>query len=233
MKQEKNKERELRTGIEDNSSPSCCCPMRRKPFIYLLVILTILFLAATIRRCTQSNEQERSHSGENKIAVTTSTSSKPSQHVTRRRVMCNKFKIVAAIQDSLVTCSLDTDLPDEAEVVVSIKRTYSKKGSPIKYSIPYYTQRSTVDAWRTANLVRLNEEEWKEKLHAVQKETSGSDTNSKINYPAPSITVSAIVPISQSFDSLLGKNNYKLTGTAVKGKHIKTLEDKLKISYPL
>lgn len=43
------------------------------------------------------------------------------------QVICNKFKLVTKVTDSTLDLSLDTDLPNNTVVMVSVSRSYLEK----------------------------------------------------------------------------------------------------------
>ena len=65
---------------------------------------------------------------------------------------------------------LDTDLPDNAEVIVSVIRTYTatSAGNTDSYSQDYFTERGEVAQWRETRIIPLDADDWKQKLSEHQ-----------------------------------------------------------------
>ena len=65
---------------------------------------------------------------------------------------------------------LDTDLPDNAEVLMSVIRTYTATtaGKTGSYSQDYFTEHGEVAQWRETRIVPLDADDWKQKLSEHQ-----------------------------------------------------------------
>jgi len=63
-------------------------------------------------------------------------------------LVTDTFDIVASIQGSILKLSLDTDLPDDTVISVTVARSYWEKGNSEEYERPYFEQDSTVGKWR-------------------------------------------------------------------------------------
>ena len=66
--------------------------------------------------------------------------------------------------------SLDTDLPDNTIVMVSVSRSYWEAGSPDEYSVDYFSEKRMVGAWRSRREIRVDDTSWNSALRAKQKE---------------------------------------------------------------
>ena len=63
-------------------------------------------------------------------------------------VVCNRFEALAKRTGDTLTLSLDTDLPDFTDVMVSVSRAYYKRGSSVEYPLDYFQEKSSVGKWR-------------------------------------------------------------------------------------
>lgn len=149
-------------------------------------------------------------------------------------VVCDKFELKTKLQDSVLELSVDTDLPDDTEVFVSVYRTYRQKGDPDEYSIDYFAEKSTIEKWKSKHKISIDNKKWKSDLKAHQKQMDklglGFDVGS-INKKVIAATV--IVPIRQS-NPEFGKRNSKLTGKAVIIRsNIRNVHGEVEIEHPL
>jgi len=91
---------------------------------------------------------------------------------------------------------LNTDLPLETEITVSIYRTYWEKNNQTEYSIQYFTETSTIEKWKNQREVVLDNKKWKNSLKQKQKDLSKTNLGFDIDKISDKIKVSAIIPIS-------------------------------------
>lgn len=66
------------------------------------------------------------------------------------------FDIQYKLVDKNLSVSLNTDLPDDTVVIISVSRSYWEKGSSEEYSIDYFSERANVNEWRKAHEVLLD-----------------------------------------------------------------------------
>jgi hypothetical protein len=74
--------------------------------------------------------------------VTTS----PKQKKTSPQIICDKFEIKTKVEKTDLFLSLETDLPDDTVVMVSVSRSYKEKGNTSTYSLNYFSEKSTADS---------------------------------------------------------------------------------------
>ncbi|MCY4353264.1 MAG: hypothetical protein OXC09_00515 [Truepera sp.] len=67
---------------------------------------------------------------------------------------------------------IQSDLPDEAEVRVTVRRIYTRIGDPpgVTYSIPHFREDGTLEQWREPRRVPADPEVWKAELLSHQAE---------------------------------------------------------------
>ena len=147
-------------------------------------------------------------------------------------ITCNKFKIASAVHGNSLDLSLNTDLPDNTVLMVTVSRSYYEKGNSAEYSVDYFNEKSTVGRWRTTKRIALDNEKWISGLRTKQKDMSRLGLGFEVAKISDTVTVRMVVPINQP-DSRFGKDNAKLSGKAVKTEFFRIVEDELKIDYPL
>ena len=79
-------------------------------------------------------------------------------------ITCNRFKIKAAREGSQLLVSLDTDLPDATQVMVSIARSYWADTPEQEYPIEYFEKKSTVREWRKGKPVAIDATKWSQEF---------------------------------------------------------------------
>lgn len=148
------------------------------------------------------------------------------------QVVCNKFKLVTKVTGSTLDLSVDTDLPDNTVVMVSVSRSYLEKGNPTRYSVNYFSEKGAIGKWRSKHKISVDSEKWKSALRAKQEKMSRLGLGFDVASISDKITVRMVVPVNQP-DPRFGKLNSKLTGKAVKATGLRVVEDKIEIDYPL
>ncbi len=132
------------------------------------------------------------------------------------QVVCNKFKLVTKVTGSTLDLSLDTDLPDNTVVMVSVSRSYLEKGNTATYSADYFSEKSTVGKWKSKHRISVDSGKWKSALREKQEKMSRLGLGFDVASISEKITARMVAPINQP-DPRFGKQNSKLTGKAVRG----------------
>jgi len=148
------------------------------------------------------------------------------------QVVCNKFKLVTKVTGSTLDLSVDTDLPDNTVVIVSVSRSYLEKGNTATYSVDYFSEKSTVGKWKSKHRISVDSVKWKSALREKQEKMSRLGLGFDVASISEKITVRMVVPINQP-DPRFGKRNSKLTGKAVRATGLRVVEDEIEIDYPL
>jgi hypothetical protein len=138
----------------------------------------------------------------------------PDTHSTSLKVVCNKFKVHATLKDSKLTFSLDTDLPDNTKVMVSVCRFYWKRGSSEAYVTNYYETKSTVGALRYLSMVKLDDDRWGLDLQKKQKLLAKRGEPFEISKISDDLELDMTVPINQD-NPAFGHRNKNLVGPMV------------------
>lgn len=138
----------------------------------------------------------------------------PDTHSTSLKVVCNKFNVQATLKDSKLTFSLDTDLPDNTKVMVSVCRLYWKRESSEAYVINYYETKSTVGALRYLSMVKLDDERWSLDLQKKQTLLAKMGEPFEISRISDDVKLDMTVPINQD-NPAFGNRNKNLVGPMV------------------
>ena len=160
------------------------------------------------------------------VAVTFITNTADAQ------VVCNKFKLVTKVTGSALDLSVDTDLPENTVVMVSVSRSYLEKDNTATYSVDYFSEKSTVGKWKSKHRISVDSEKWKSALREKQEKMSRLGLGFDVASISGKFTVRMVVPINQP-DPRFGKRNSKLTGKAVRATGLRVVEDEIEIDYPL
>jgi len=148
------------------------------------------------------------------------------------QVVCNKFKLVTKVTGSTLDLSLDTDLPDNAVIMVSVSRSYLEKGNNAAYSVDYFSEKSTVRKWKSKHRISVDSGKWKSALREKQEKMSRLGLGFDVASISEKITAHMVAPINQP-DPRFGNRNQNLTGKAVRTKGVRVVEDEIEIDYPL
>lgn len=155
-----------------------------------------------------------------------------SGNATQREIVCDKFELVTKVTGSTLEFAVDTDLPDNAVVMVGVSRSYFEKGCPDSYLVDYFSEKSTVGKWKSKHSVSIASSVWKANLRAKQEEMSKLGLGFDVASVSDSFEVSMVVPINQP-DPKFGQWNRNLRGEAVTIKGIRVVKNKIEIHRPL
>ena len=85
------------------------------------------------------------------------------------QIVTDTFDVRYDVRDNRLTIALDTDLGDPAKLMVGVSRSYWKQGSEEEYSVDYFSEQSTVGAWREPRTIRLDHDAWKREIEQRQR----------------------------------------------------------------
>jgi len=170
------------------------------------------------------------------------------------KIVCDKFNLKATIDGQLLKVSVDTDLPDDTILMVSIYRLLNIAYDQEEFSVDYFNERGTVGQWRGWKTVVLDNyklllqlEDLKARwlILEVAKQRTISiyggippgweeelNKTYEVDKISDTIEISMVVPINQS-NPRFGWRNENLVGKAVSTKDLRVVEDKVQIHYPL
>ena len=134
--------------------------------------------------------------------------------------------------------AIDTDLPDEGELSVSVSRTYYEVGSDDAYSRDYFSEFELVSRWREPRRIVLDADAWKADLtaHQTRMAAFGDDLAFEITRIEDSIEIRAVLHINQDDPRFGGHGNPSLSGEATSrmgdGNSV-LVETEVSIEFPL
>jgi hypothetical protein len=170
------------------------------------------------------------------------------------KIVCDKFNLKATLDGQLLKVSIDTDLPDDTRLMVSVSRPLNIVYDQEEYLIDYLSEKSTVGQWRGGKTVVLDNYKLLLQLEDLKArwlilEVANQRTISiyggippgweeelnktyEVDKISNLITCSMVVPINQS-NPRFGWRNKNLVGKAVSTEDLRIVEDEVQIHYPL
>lgn len=142
-------------------------------------------------------------------------------------IVCDRFQLRWELDGDDLLLSVDTDLPDEGELSVSVGRSYYQAGSEEEYSRDYLSVFEPVSKWREPNRVPLDADKWRAGLAAHQEEMARIDAATRetgivegytnLAFEVASISdrveIRALLHLNQD-DPRFGRGNSNLSGAA-------------------
>jgi len=130
-------------------------------------------------------------------------------------VTCDTFELVTNIQGSMLELSLDTDLPDDTVISITVDRSYWKQGNTEEQSRRYFSQESTVGDWRSTHKIDIAAAGWKSDLKDFQTKMADAKVGFEVARISDDIDVSIIAPVNMQTNAAFGDRNKNLNGEAV------------------
>lgn len=181
---------------------------RKQYVLYSTLVIEILLLALLLFRTSfKTSLPFSTPSLQGKGSFETDSTNKGS-------VVCDKFNLDAELVGATLTLSVETDLPDDTIVWVSVSRTYFEKGNSEAYSLEYFDEKSTIGDWRIGHEIPIDNDKWEKDIIAYQKEMSKFGQGFDVASISGSVTASMVVPIKQP-NPRFGEKSKNLTGKAV------------------
>jgi len=160
------------------------------------------------------------------LMFTTSASAAP--------LICDEFELATIVSGQTLKLSLETDLPDDTKISITVDRYYWEKGSSDEYARPYFEQKSTVGEWRRTHEIDIDSERWKQNLRDFQKKMSKATLGFAVARIGDDIGIRIVVPINGQTNPGFGERNKNLEGKAVTEKYGAKLVDGMsRIRHPL
>ena len=129
-------------------------------------------------------------------------------------VIADRFELQWELDGNDLLLSVDTDLPDEATLAISVNRHYYRVGNDDAYARDYLSVFEPVSRWRQPRHIPLDAASWKADLAAHQKEMSGiPGLASVLDRIEDTVRMRALLPINQD-DPRFGERNSNLSGRA-------------------
>lgn len=190
-----------------------------KCLMFSILTLFVLFMACT------DNQQEQT-----KIAEQKEKADKPTQ---QEKITCEKFEAVQSIEGEILKLSLDTDLPDYTNIMVSVSRSYKEKGdTESTYSIDYFQEKSNVKKWRSQQEISISDKVFRHNLQEKMNEMSQLGMPFQTSTISKQIEVSFVVPVNQS-NPIFGNRNENLQSALVSPSGLRTISKEEMINKPL
>jgi hypothetical protein len=219
--------------------------MKKLSVLSWILLLLIGLFATGCKKKEHVIGEEQNPEAKVSVEETGKTYEEKASKEVSTQVVCNEFKLVTKVTDSTLELSVNTDLPDNTVVMVSVSRSYLKKGNSDRYSVDYFSEKNTIGKWKLKHRISIASEKWETALKTEQEQLSRIGLGFDVTSISDEIGVSMVVPINQP-DPEFGERNSNLTGKAVTmaskgGKTITgdivgpmyVVEDKIEIDYPL
>jgi hypothetical protein len=159
--------------------------------------------------------------------------SPPLPAVNMGSIKSDRFVIVQSLRGDTLTVSLDTDLPDFTEVMVSVSRSYFEKNSTDELARTYFEEKSTVGGWRQPRQIKISHDTFKTKLQEQQRKTAEVGIGGELERIEADVVIHFTVPMFQS-NAAFGNRNSNLTGSAMTTSgNGRIVTSEVSVRYPL
>ena len=149
-------------------------------------------------------------------------------------VLCDTFELGTNIQGSVLGLSLNTDLPDDTVISVTVDRSYWKQGDAEEHSRRYFEQESTVGEWRSTHEINIDAASWKRDLKDFQEKMANAAVGFEVARISNDIDISIIAPVNMQSNAAFGDRNENLNGKAVTiMSYGKLVRGDTQLAYPL
>jgi len=153
------------------------------------------------------------------------------------QIVCNQFKIITKLTGDTLDLSLNTDLPDNAVIFITVSRGYLEKGNSAKYSVECFSEKGIVREWRSKHRISVGSKIWKSALREKQEKMSRLGLGFDVASISDKIEVSMVVAAPQlQTDPRFGTDDdSKVTGKALKPRKYGKpwVVDEIEIDCPL
>ena len=142
-------------------------------------------------------------------------------------VVSDRFELRHEVDGGDLLLAVDTDLPDEGELSVSVSRSYYEVRSDVEYSREYFSVLEPVSRWRDPRRIPLDANTWRADLAAHQAEiaeiaalerVAGVPAEQTMAFEVASIAddveIRAVLHLNQDDPRFGGRGNPNLSGTA-------------------
>ena len=132
-------------------------------------------------------------------------------------IVSDRFALDWELEGDDLLLAVDTDLPDEGELSVSVSRTYLQAGSDAAYPRNYFHEFEPVSRWRQPRRISLDAAAWKADLaeHQAEIASLGSDMAFEIDRVEEHISIRAVLHSNQDDPRFGGRGNPNLSGSVV------------------
>ena len=142
-------------------------------------------------------------------------------------VVSDRFELRHEVDGGDLLLAVDTDLPDEGELSVSVSRSYYEVRSDVEDSREYFSVLEPVSRWRDPRRIPLDANAWRADLAAHQAEiaeiaalerAAGVPAEQTMAFEVASIAddveIRAVLHLNQDDPRFGGRGNPNLSGTA-------------------
>ena len=130
------------------------------------------------------------------------------------KVFCSRFNVNTVLKGKKLEFWLDTDLPNDTIVMVSVSRLYWIEGSSGTYSGSYYGKRSSVQELRKPVTVIIDDNEWRRQIETKHELVEPIGEPLQVSKISDDVELNLTVPINQD-NPAFGRRNVNLEGTMV------------------
>ena len=180
---------------------------RRHPILTFLAAVTIIGLLLPPVPETEGPEAE---------ALAPEMDRTDSDEEPEPTIVSDRFALEWELEGDDLLLAIDTDLPDEGELSVSVRRTYFQAGNDAAYSRDYFHEFEPMSRWRQPRRISLDADAWKADLIAHQAEIAslGGDMAFEIDRVEEHISIRAVLHSNQDDPRFGGRGNPNLSGSA-------------------
>lgn len=141
-------------------------------------------------------------------------------------IVCDRFELQWELDGEDLLLVIDTDLPDEGELSVSVSRSYYEVGNEDEYARDYLSVFESVSRWREPRRVPLDADAWRADLAAHQSlmaELAAAERRAGIPVEdvafevasiADHVEIRAVLHLNQDDPRFGGRGNPNLSGAA-------------------
>ena len=154
-------------------------------------------------------------------------SAQPAAPVEPAGIVCDLFELRWELDGQDLLLSIDTDLPDEGELSVSVSRSYYEAGNDDEYAREYLSVFEPVSRWREPRRIPLDADAWRADLAAHQsrmaeiaaaEREAGVPADDTVAFEVASIAddveIRAVLHLNQDDPRFGGRGNPNLSGAA-------------------
>ena len=135
-------------------------------------------------------------------------------------VVCDRFDLQWELDGGELLLAVDTDLPDEGELSVTVYRSYYEVGSSDEYRRDYMHVIEPVSRWRDPRRIPLDAKAWRADLAKYQKKLAEIDAAGfdglafEVARISDHVDIRAVLHLRQDDSRFGGQGNPKLSGAA-------------------
>ncbi len=180
-----------------------------------------------------SSEHETESSAAGQTARTAEVTPEPRPfRILDNQIVTDTFDVRYDLRDGRLTIALATDLGDAAKLMVGVSRSYWEQGSEEEYSVDYFSEQSTVGAWREPRTIRLDNDAWKREIEQRQRVLAAAGEPFTVSRIADNIDIGFVVPVNQ--EPPFERFNANLTGVVVtQSGNLRIVRPEVAVPYPI